>query len=67
MFNDIEKDKIYINFIKHLYFYDIVPLSILIKILKSYDAPYLKRIVESLIIDRCIDMLDAELDNIDLE
>lgn len=67
MFNDIEKDKIYITFLQNLYLYNIVPLGILIKILKSYDLNYLQKIIESLMIDKCIDILDAELDNIDID
>lgn len=67
MFNDIEKDKIYIEFLKNMYLHDIVPLGIISKILQSYESDYLQSIINDLIIDKALQILDAELENIDIE
>lgn len=67
MFNDIEKDKIYIEFLKNMYLHDIVPLGIISKILQSYESDYLQSIINDLIIDKALRILDAELENIDME
>ena len=67
MFNDIEKDKIYIEFLKNMYLHDIVPLGIISKILQSYESDYLQSIINDLIIDKALQILDAELENIDME
>lgn len=67
MYNNFEKDKIYIEFLKNMYLYDIVPLSIISQILQSYEIEYLQKIFNDLIIDKALDILDAELENIDFE
>lgn len=67
MYNQFEKDKIYIEFLKNMYLYDIVPLSIISKILQSYEIEYLQKIFNDLIIDKALEILDKELDNIDFE
>lgn len=67
MYNQFEKDKIYIEFLKNMYLYNIVPLSIISKILQSYEIEYLQSIFNDLIIDKALDILDKELENIDFE